>query len=152
MAPPPDAVSPAFEHLLYYGNLRQLTEEELARAVRIDPDQIPGLGPSLDAFREVLLERKRKILATYETDRVQEDARQGYQEIAVLLRPPKALTGPFREAARDEQLQDLERIWYRVKIHVILSPEISIDSWMLSATNTESTNSRRSMPSRAGRR
>ncbi len=115
MAPPPDAVSPAFEHLLYYGNLRQLTEEELARAVRIDPDQIPGLGPSLDAFREVLLERKRKILATYETDRVQEDARQGYQEIAVLLRPPKALTGPFREAVRDEQLQDLERIWYRVK-------------------------------------
>ena len=34
---PPDMVSPAFEHLLFYGNMRRLTEEELARAVRIDP-------------------------------------------------------------------------------------------------------------------
>src|SRR5271156_3453202 len=73
-APPPDMVSPAFEHLLYYGNTRRLTEEELARAVRIDPSQIRGLGPSLDALMEMLLERKRKILAAYETDKVQETA------------------------------------------------------------------------------
>src|SRR5262249_56654258 len=36
-APPPDLVSPAFEHLLFYGSMRRLTPEELARAVRIDP-------------------------------------------------------------------------------------------------------------------
>ena len=44
-AEPPDLVSPAFEHLLYHGSSRRLTEEELARAVRIDPSQIRGLGP-----------------------------------------------------------------------------------------------------------
>ena len=45
-APPPDVVSPAFEHLLFYGNTRRLTEEELARAVHLDPSQIRGLGPA----------------------------------------------------------------------------------------------------------
>src|ERR671932_1498496 len=73
-APPPDLVSPAFEHLLFYGNTRRLTEEELARAIRIDPSQIAGLGPSLEALMEILRERKRKILATYETDAVQKEA------------------------------------------------------------------------------
>src|SRR6516165_10370021 len=60
-APPPDLVSPAFEHLLFYGNTRRLTPEELARAVHIDPRQIRGLGPSLEALMEILRERKRKI-------------------------------------------------------------------------------------------
>ncbi|MGE5138173.1 MAG: hypothetical protein ACM3JD_01815, partial [Rudaea sp.] len=63
-AEPPDLVSPAFEHLLHYGSMRELTEEELARAVKIDPSQIAGLGPSLDMLMEMLRERKRKILAT----------------------------------------------------------------------------------------
>ena len=45
-APPPDLVTPAFEHLLHYGNTRGLTEEELARAMQIDPSQIRGLGPA----------------------------------------------------------------------------------------------------------
>src|SRR6202163_858736 len=81
-APPPDLVSPAFEHLLHYGNTRRLTEEELARAVRIDPSQIRGLGPSLEALMEMLRQRKKKILETYETDRVQNDARQAFQHQA----------------------------------------------------------------------
>ena len=33
-APPPDMVSPAFEHLLFYGNTRRLTEEEEAELCR----------------------------------------------------------------------------------------------------------------------
>src|SRR5258708_37370753 len=78
-APPPDLVSPAFEHLLFYGNTRRLTDEELARAVHIDPSQIRGLGPSLDALMEMLRERKRKILETYETGQVETEARQNYQ-------------------------------------------------------------------------
>ena len=49
--PPPDLVSPAFEQALMYGNYRELSEEELARAVRLDPSQIAGLGPSLDMLR-----------------------------------------------------------------------------------------------------
>src|SRR5207245_1304886 len=75
-APPPDLVSPAFEHLLFYGSTRKLTEEELARAVRIDPSQIQGLGASLEALLEMLRERKRKILATYETGKVEGEACQ----------------------------------------------------------------------------
>lgn len=83
--PPPDMISGAFEHMLYYGNLRRLTDEELARAIKIDPSQISGLGPSIDALLAMLLERKRKILAKYETDSVQKlvrrvsQPRQAYQ-------------------------------------------------------------------------
>ena len=58
-----------------FGSMRELTDEELARAVRIDPSQIAGLGPSLDALMAMLRERKRKILETYETDTVQADGR-----------------------------------------------------------------------------
>jgi uncharacterized protein with von Willebrand factor type A (vWA) domain len=112
-APPPDVVSPAFEHLLFYGNMRRLTEEELARAIHLDPSMIRGLGPSLDALMAILLERKRKILATYETDRVQEDARRHFHDLAAQAQPPAKLARPFAEAVREEQLRDLEQLWYR---------------------------------------
>src|SRR3954463_14419770 len=79
-AEPPDLVSPAMEHLLFYGEMRDLTEEELARAVRLDPRQIANLGPSLDALMEMLRERKRRILKTYETDQVQDEAKRNYQD------------------------------------------------------------------------
>ena len=46
-----------------FGEHRELTEEELARAIRFDPSQIAGLGPSIDALIAMLEERKRKILA-----------------------------------------------------------------------------------------
>jgi len=52
--PPPDLVSPALEHMLMFGSMRELTEEELARAVRLDPSQISGLGPSIDALIALL--------------------------------------------------------------------------------------------------
>src|SRR5580704_5679949 len=77
-APPPDMVSPAMEHLLMYGNTRRLTPEELARAVHIDASQIKGLGPSLEALMEILRERKRKILETYETGQAEAEARHNY--------------------------------------------------------------------------
>jgi uncharacterized protein with von Willebrand factor type A (vWA) domain len=112
-APPPDVVSPAFEHLLLYGNTRRLTEEELARAVHLDPSQIKGLGPSLEALMEILRERKRKILATYETGQAETQARENYLRQASQMRPPGNLAKPFAQAVRDEQLRDLERLWYR---------------------------------------
>jgi uncharacterized protein with von Willebrand factor type A (vWA) domain len=110
--PPPDLVSPVFEHLLAFGSLRELTDEELARAVRIDPRQIAGLGPSLDRLRETLLERKRKILARYETDSVQQTAARTYRTLAAKIEPPANLDARFRRATQDEQLYDLERLWY----------------------------------------
>src|SRR5271170_6770737 len=87
-APPPDLVSPAFEHLLFYGNTRRLTEEELARAVHIDPSQIRGLGASLEGLMEMLRERKRKILETYETGRVEHEAHHNFHDAADKMRPP----------------------------------------------------------------
>src|SRR5437870_3293790 len=111
-APPPDLVSPAFEHLLLYGNTRRLTEEELARAIRLDPSQIGNLGPSLAALMEMLRERKRKILETYETDRVQEEARKQYYGLAEQLAPPHKLARRYEHAVREEQLRDLEQLWY----------------------------------------
>jgi uncharacterized protein with von Willebrand factor type A (vWA) domain len=112
-APPPDLVSPAFQHLLHYGSMRRLTEEELARAVRLDPSQIAGLGPSIEALMEMLRERKRKILETYETGHAQSEAHNAFHDRAAGARPPDKLVKPFREAVREEQLHDLERLWYR---------------------------------------
>ncbi len=112
-APPPDVVSPAFEHLLFYGNTRRLTPEELARAVHLDPSMIRGLGPSLDALRAILEERKRKILSTYETDTVQGAAQKRFFDLAGEMQPPGKLAKQFQEAVREEQLRDLENLWYR---------------------------------------
>jgi len=111
--PPPDMLSGAFNHLLAYGSLRELTEEELARAVRIDPRQIAGLGPSLEALIEMLRQRKRKILETYETRRVQAEAAGRYRQWGEKIKPPAGLAGRFERAFREEQLYDLERLWYR---------------------------------------
>jgi uncharacterized protein with von Willebrand factor type A (vWA) domain len=112
-APPPDLVSPAFEHLLFYGNTRRLTEEELARAVRIDPSQIQGLGASLEALMEMLRERKRKILATYETSKVEGEARRNFTHQAEGMYPPSSIAKRFQQAVREEQLHELEQLWYR---------------------------------------
>lgn len=114
-APPPDMVSPAFEHLMMYGSLRELTEEELARAVRIDPSQIAGFGASLEALMEMLKERKRKILETYETDRVEAEARQSYLDQVGRMQPPGKLAHRFNEAVKEEQLHELEQLWYKAE-------------------------------------
>jgi uncharacterized protein with von Willebrand factor type A (vWA) domain len=111
---PPDMVSPAFEHWLAFGGRRELTDEELANAVQIDPRQIAGLGPSIDALIAMLLERKRKILAKYETDTVQQLAGREYRHVAGGLQPPARWSDRFVHAVRDEQLYDLERLWYAV--------------------------------------
>ncbi|MFO0820331.1 MAG: hypothetical protein U1A77_20460 [Pirellulales bacterium] len=110
--PPPDLVSPAFEHLLQYGSYRPLTEEELARAVRIDPSQIAGLGPSLDALLALLLERKRKILERYEPRSAIRDAKRAVEKTSRGVQVPDTLRKAFRRAVEEEQLHDLERIWY----------------------------------------
>src|SRR6476660_7966164 len=89
--PPPDVVSPAFEHLLMFGSMRELTDEELARAVRLDPSQIAGLGPSLESLIEMLRERKRKILEKYEPRRVQKEAADSYRQMGEKIKPPKKL-------------------------------------------------------------
>ncbi|MCR4412155.1 MAG: hypothetical protein NUV77_06980 [Thermoguttaceae bacterium] len=112
LRPPPDVVSGAFDHLLAYGSLRELTDEELARAVHLDPSQIAGLGPSLESLIEMLRERKRKILATYETERVRAEAAGRYRQWGLAMKPPPEIRKRFERAFAEEQLHDLERLWY----------------------------------------
>ena len=111
--PPPDLVSPAMEHMLMFGEHRELTEEELARAIRLDPSQIAGLGPSIDALIAMLEERKRKILAKYETKTVRQ-ARSSRR--LSIRRPrrrcPRSFASGFTRRCKTEQIRDLERLWY----------------------------------------
>ena len=113
--PPPDLVSPAFEQALMYGEYRELTEEELARAVRLDPSQIAGLGPSLDTLRAMLEERKRKILETYEARSVQKKARKAFRNAASNLQVPKKFEPAFKQAIAREQPYLIEHLWYRAE-------------------------------------
>jgi len=111
---PPDLVTPAFEHMLAYGSLRSLSEEELAEAIELDPREIKGLGPSLSSLIAMLKERKRKILETYETETVRQVADAAVRRAAEQAHPPRNLRDAFARAVRDEQIAELEALWYRV--------------------------------------
>ena len=100
--PPADMVSPAMEHMLMFGNMRRLTDEELARAIRLDPSQIAGLGPSLDMLMAMLLERKAKILARYEVQSVQGLARREYRKQAGKVEVPSPLKPRFDRAVGEQ--------------------------------------------------
>ena len=113
--PPPDMTGAAFEHMMAFGSTRHLTEEELANAVEIDPSQIPNLGPSIDALIALLEERKRKILETYETSHALNEAARNYRHQTDQAQPPPKLDDAFKQAARDEQIRDLERLWFRAE-------------------------------------
>ncbi|MCY2986241.1 MAG: VWA domain-containing protein [Planctomycetota bacterium] len=112
-AEPPDMVSGAFEHALAYGKYRQLTEEELARAIQIDPSQIGGLGPSIDMLMEMLEDRKRKILETYQTDGLEKKANDRFEKLSKKANPPAKLKGDFHKAVHSKQIYLLEQVWYR---------------------------------------
>lgn len=114
-AAPPDLVSPAFEHMLQFGSMRELTEEQLANAIRLDPGQFAGLGPSLDQLMESLLERKRRILARYETDSVQGEAADQFAKQATGLRTPKQHRKFVLRAVRSQQIYQLEQLWYEAE-------------------------------------
>ena len=114
-SPPPDLVSPAFEHMLAYGSMREFTEEELANAIRLDPGQFAGLGPSLDSLIRMLQERKDKILSTYETDSVQKKALRKFADDAKNSRPPGKYSKSFWQAVKEEQIYSMESLWYRAE-------------------------------------
>ena len=113
--PPPDLVSPVFEHMLTYGSMRELTEEELANAIRLDPGQFAGLGSSLDALIQMLKERKEKILQTWETDTVSKKAERQFREAARNARPSGKMSKSFQSAVKTEQIYQLESLWYQAE-------------------------------------
>ena len=115
--PPPrppesDLVSPLMEHLLEFGDVDDLTEEQLAAAVELDPEQIARLGPSLDTLRRKLEEARRRILERYETEAVRKRARAAFRDAARRASPPPPHRAGFERAVREEQLRRLERLWY----------------------------------------
>lgn len=114
-AEPPDLASAAMNQMLMYGDMRELTEEELARAVRLDPSMFPRLGPSLDALRAMLEERKRKILETYETSAAQQQAARDFVQSAREAQPPGNMRRAFEQSVREEQIGDLEDLYYKQK-------------------------------------
>lgn len=113
--PPADLASPALEHLMMYGNTRRLTEEELARAVRLDPGQFKNLGPSIDYLIAMLEERKRKILEKYETDTVQKRAGNAVTDRLNSPDIPHEFRQPFTQSIRQQQIYDLEKLWYKTR-------------------------------------
>ena len=116
--PAQDIVSPMMEQMLAWGSMRELTEEELARAVKLDPEQFKNLGMNLDMMKALLEEKKRKILATYETQTVLRSAKRRFHKTARNIPEDGELSQDLRDfykqAVDGEQLYDLERLWYRV--------------------------------------
>ena len=117
--PPPrpsdaDLVSAVMEHVLEFGDAEELelTEEQLAAAIELDPEQFRSLGPSLDTLRRRLEEARRRILERFETDAVRKRARAALRAAAGKARPPDRHREAFERAVREEQLRKLERLWY----------------------------------------
>ncbi len=108
----PDIASAAMEHMLAYGEMREFTDEELANAVEIDPSQIQGFLFGIDNIIQRLLEKKRKILQTYETDHVQKLADQQFRSMARELKPPAKMAGEYQSAIKEEQLAALEELYF----------------------------------------
>ncbi len=109
----PDLVSNAFEHALAYGKYRELSEEELANAIRLDPSQIAGFGPSIDWLRQMLEEKKRKILETYQVDGLDKKALHRFEKITRQVRPPTKFKSEFHRAVQTKQIYLFEQLWYR---------------------------------------
>ncbi|MBL9140265.1 MAG: hypothetical protein JNK53_00240 [Phycisphaerae bacterium] len=111
-APPPDVAGAAFDFAMEFGDLSELTEEQLAAAIRIDPSQFAGLGPSMQSLIAMLLERKARILATFETAAALKDAAQAYARQAQALQLAPEQRAAFDRATRAENMRSLERLWY----------------------------------------
>ena len=106
----------ALEHMMQFGGYRPLTEEELAEAITIDPSQIAGLGPSIDALIAMLEERKRRILATFDPKPAVREAEETYRDAGQRARAPnKKLSIQLEQALRDRSIPALERLWYRAE-------------------------------------
>jgi len=113
-----DAARGAYEHLLAAGSMRHFTDEELADAIRIDPSQIQGLGPSIDALIELLEQRMERILSTYDPIPATNAAAKAFLETAAGAVPANGkadISKRIAHAIAGEQLRDLERLWYRLQ-------------------------------------
>ena len=121
--PPPsrpagDGMAGLGDRMLASGSRRRFTPEELAEAIRIPPEAIAGLGPSIDALIEKLEERRRRILAHWNpaptehhaSERVDEEAKPFVED----QRLPEAFRGRLAQEIRERQIRGLEQLWYHL--------------------------------------
>ena len=106
----------AMDHLMQFGNQVSLTEEELADAIEIDPSQISGLGPSLEALIALLEARKARILETFDPISAFKDSIEDYKFSAQSMQMPTGkLAKQIERAITKQSIPELERIWYRAE-------------------------------------
>lgn len=121
--PPPggptgDGMAGLGDHMLASGSRRRFTPEELAEAIRIPPDAIAGLGPSIDALISKLEERRRRILEHWNPAPTERIASDEVDDLASPFLDDPRLPGAFRERlareVRERQIRGLEQLWYHL--------------------------------------
>ena len=65
-SPPGDGIAGLGDRMLEGGSRRRFTPEELAEAIRIPPEAIGGLGPSIEAMIAELEARRDRILESWD--------------------------------------------------------------------------------------
>jgi uncharacterized protein with von Willebrand factor type A (vWA) domain len=113
--PPTPMSDELMDRLLAMGDLDDLSDEDLANAIRLDPataaEMMARMGPPLASIRRMLLERKRKILETYEVDSAQQEAARQFVKAAAKVRVPDKFRKAYERAVRERQIYDLERLY-----------------------------------------
>jgi uncharacterized protein with von Willebrand factor type A (vWA) domain len=119
-----DAADAMLDHLLMYGSRRSFTERELADAIRLDPSQIAGFGPSLEAIRAMLEARKRRILERYDPLPAEDAAHEAYRAAARAVNVPDDLAPKMRPLLDAGQLAQIERLHRRIPDQSPLAREL----------------------------
>ncbi|MAC20906.1 MAG: hypothetical protein CMJ23_14730 [Phycisphaerae bacterium] len=117
-APPGEGIEGLGDRMLESGSRRRFTAEELAEAIRIPPEAIGGLGPSIEALIAELEARRDRILETWDPFPTVDAASRQVDDQAEPLLDAEALPEIFRERLRREvrerQIHGLERLWYHL--------------------------------------
>ncbi len=117
-APPGDGVGALGDRLLESGSRRRFTPEELAEAIRIPPEAIAGLGPSIDALLAELEARRSRILEVWNPSPAVRSASDAVDDHAAPFLRDEALPLGFRDRfareIRERQIHGLERLWYHL--------------------------------------
>ena len=119
-----DAADAMLDHLLMYGSRRSFTERELADAIRLDPSQIAGFGPSLEAIRAMLEARKRRILERYDPLPAEDAAHEAYRAAARAVNVPDDLAPKLVPLLDAGQLAQIERLHRRIPDQSPLAREL----------------------------
>ena len=110
-APPGDSLGALGDRLLATGSRRRFTPEELAEAIRIPPEAIAGLGPSIDALLAELEARRDRILDVWNPSPTVEEAGEIVDERASTFFDDQTLPLGFRDRfareVRERQIHGL---------------------------------------------